>query len=208
MAEIEASLTRMKTDMVDGLLMHAISTPEDVEKRIAGGVYEAFLKAKDQGKIRYLGFSGHLSTKANLRVLELLKDQVDITMMPVNAVDPSDDDSFINDVLPKLYDMGVATLAMKTSAFGNFFTESIKVEGLEAKPIVPARITVQELYEFVLEQPISCWVCGMDKPEQVIQNAQIAREFNGMDSARSEEIIARVAAYRNNKQLEGYRKWA
>ena len=206
-AEIEASLTRLKTDMIDGLLMHALSNPDDSAQRIADGVYDAFLKAKEQGKIRYLGFSGHLSTAANLRALELLGDQVDLTLMPLNAVDPSDDDSFIKKVMPKLTEMGVATLAMKTSAFGHFFTKAVEVEGLDTAPVVPARITMKDMYEFVLAQPISCWVCGMDKPEQVVQNAKIARNFSGMDPERSKKIMASVSAYRNNPQLEGYRNW-
>lgn len=206
-AELEVSLTRMKTDRIDALMMHALSDPNDPDERIEGGVYDAFLKAKEQGKVRYLGFSGHLSTAANLRALERLGDQVDVSLMPVNAVDPSDSDSFVEKVMPKLVELGVAPLAMKTAAFGHFFTKSVEVEGLDTVPVVPARLTMQDAFEFVLSQPISCWISGMDKPEQVIQNAKIARNFKGMDAKRAQDIIARLAAYRNNSELEGYRRW-
>ena len=157
--------------MTDGLLLHALTDEEDVDHRLAGGTYDALLKAKEQGKVRYLGFSGHYSTAANLHAMKRMGDDLDVVLLPVNAVDPSDSDSFIEKVLPKLDEAGVASLAMKTSAFGNFFNKAVEVEGLETAPLVPARISRDEAFEFVLAQSISCWVCGMDKPEQVKRDA-------------------------------------
>ena len=174
-AELETSLARMKTDYVDAFLLHAMNDAEDAEERMSGGVLDALMKAKEQGKVRYVGFSGHLNTSANLRMLELMGDQVDVTLMPVNAVDPSDKEGLCRKVLPRLNEMGVAPLAMKTAAFGNFFMKSVKIEGVETKPIIPARVTMEEAFQFVLSQSISCWVSGMDRPEYVVRNARIAR---------------------------------
>lgn len=206
-AEIESSLTRMKTDRLDAIMMHAMSEAGDPEERIDAGVYDAFIKAKESGKVRYIGFSGHLSTKTNLRTLELLGNQVDVSLMPVNVVDPSDSDSFVQNVLPKLNASGVAPLAMKTAAFGNFFEKPVKVAGHPEAPIIPARITMTEAFQFVLAQPIACWVSGMDKPEFVIKNARIAREFNGLSHEEIARIISKVEAFRDNREVEGYRKW-
>ena len=207
-AEIEASLTRMKTDRLDAVLMHALNDAEDADDRINAGVYDAFVKAKEQGKVRYLGFSGHLATAANLRAAERLGEQLDVTLMPINAIDPSDSDSFINKVLPKLNDIGAATLAMKTAAFGIFFEKAVEVQGLETAPIIPARLTMDDAFRFVLAQPIACWVSGMDRPEYVARNAKIARDFSGLSEADKTAIIKKVEAYRDNREVEGYRKWA
>ncbi|MBK1876499.1 aldo/keto reductase [Pelagicoccus mobilis] len=206
-AEIESSLRRMRTDRLDAILMHAIATVDEPGERIRDGVYEAFLKAKEQGKVRYLGFSGHLNTDANLRALELLGDQVDVSLMPVNVVDPSDSDSFVKNVLPVMNKMGVAPLSMKSAAFGHFFEKEVAVENIAATTIVPGRVSMEEAFQYVLSTPISVWVSGMHKAEFVKKNAEIARNFSKLDDQQMESIVARVEAYRDNVEVEGYRKW-
>ncbi|MBK1876488.1 aldo/keto reductase [Pelagicoccus mobilis] len=206
-AEIETSLARMKTDRIDAVLMHAISSNDDADERRALEVVEGFQKAKEQGKVRYLGFSGHLDTKANLHALEIWGEAIDVSLCPVNAIDPSDSDSFITNVLPKMVEMGVAPLAMKSAAYGNFFTQAVEIEGLDTVPVIPGRVSMKDAFEFVLAQSICCWVSGMDSPEFVAKNAKIAREFKGMDKARCDAIVAQVAAYRDNKEIEIYRRW-
>ncbi len=208
MAEIESSLVRMRTDRLDAVLMHAVSNIEDVEFRLGGGVYEAFEKAKEQGKVRYAGFSGHLQTDTNLKMLSELGKAVDVTLMPINAIDPSDDDSFILNVLPRLQELGVATLAMKTSAFGHFFTQPVQVEGMDKEDtIVPEYLKMKEVFEYALSQSITSWVCVMETVELIGNSAAIARNFQALDSKTQESIVARARAFKNNKTIEKYRSW-
>ncbi|MFM7545473.1 MAG: aldo/keto reductase [Synechococcales cyanobacterium] len=68
--DLDASLSRMKTDYVDLWQMHALQTPADVEERIKNGVLDVFLEAQDKGKVRHIGFTGQQSYKAHLKMLE------------------------------------------------------------------------------------------------------------------------------------------
>lgn len=201
-AEIDVSLARMNTDHLDVILMHAVLSPEDVDARLDAGVFDAFQQAREKGKVRYLGFSGHVSSAANLRVLERLGDQVDVSLMPINAVDASNDDSFIKNVLPKLNELGAAPLAMKTAAGGGFFSG-----GRDQAGVLSAELTMEDAFKFVLSQSVSCWVSGMEKPEQVRQNAAIARNFSELDPERSRRIVAAASIHSNNTEIERYRRW-
>ena len=65
-AELEASLKTLQTDHFDLYQLHAITTLDDVEQIFAkGGAMETFLQAKDEGTVRYLGFSAHSEEAAN-----------------------------------------------------------------------------------------------------------------------------------------------
>ena len=78
--ELESSLTRLKTDHFDLYQMHAVFTPEEAQRALGpGGAIETFLKAKEEGKIRHIGFSAHTTKGA----LEMLKGyQFDIGHVP------------------------------------------------------------------------------------------------------------------------------
>jgi len=83
--ELERSLTRLKTDHFDLYQMHAVFTPEEAQRALGpGGALETFLKAREEGKIRYLGLSAHTTKGA----LEMLKGyQFDSIMFPIDFVD-------------------------------------------------------------------------------------------------------------------------
>jgi len=60
--QLEESLRRLQTDHVDLLQFHEVIRMEDIGRILgAGGALEAVLRAKDQGKLRYIGFTGHKS---------------------------------------------------------------------------------------------------------------------------------------------------
>lgn len=201
-AELNVSLARMNTDRIDAVLMHAIGSPEDADARLNAGVFDAFLKAREQGKIRYIGFSGHVSTAANLRMIDRLGDQLDVSLMPINAVDASNEDSFIRKVLPKLNEAGIAPLAMKTAAGGRFFSA-----GDKRAPVISSEFTLNDAFEYVLSQPIACWVSGMESPGLVKQNVAIARKFESLDPDRIRQIVAAASPHKNNRDIERYRGW-
>ena len=89
--DLDTSLSRMKTDYVDLWQMHALENPKDVEERVQNGVLDAFLEAQKKGKVRHIGFTGHESYKAHLKMLEELKKRGvkrTSSQMPVNPADP------------------------------------------------------------------------------------------------------------------------
>jgi len=108
--ELERSLTRLKTDHFDLYQMHHIRTPEEVRTALGpGGAIETFLKAKEEGKIRHIGFSAHTTKGA----LEMMKGfAFDSVMFPISYCDYFEW-GFGKAVLEMAQEKGVAVLAMK-----------------------------------------------------------------------------------------------
>jgi aryl-alcohol dehydrogenase-like predicted oxidoreductase len=81
-SSLEESLVKMKTDHFDLFQLHAMTTDEDVKMALGPkGALEALVKAREQGLIRYLGFSAH-SESAALALLEAFP--FDSVLFPVN----------------------------------------------------------------------------------------------------------------------------
>ena len=127
---LEGSLRRLKVDHVDLYQVHSIRTPEDVDNRIANGVLDVLQKAKQDGKIRHIGFTGHQNPYAHAHMLERTKDSdiFDAVLMPVNVLDPSYF-SFTENVLPKALDREPGVLAIKSLADGRFLLKKNRQTG-------------------------------------------------------------------------------
>ena len=74
--DLDQSLANLQTDYVDLWQIHTISTPEDVDNRLKEGVLDAFLEAKEKGKTRYIGFTGHTNPATNMYFLNILSQLV------------------------------------------------------------------------------------------------------------------------------------
>src|SRR6266404_3063007 len=114
--QLEESLRRLQTDHIDLLQFHEVIRLSDPE-RIFGpnGAMEAFLDAKQAGKIRYIGFTGHKSPEIHLKMLETAFAQpftFDAVQMPLNVMD-AHYDSFEKRVLPVLLKHQIGVLGMK-----------------------------------------------------------------------------------------------
>src|SRR5512133_1486337 len=80
--ELEESLRGMETDHFDLYQLHALSSTDEVEKVFApGGAMEVFLKAREQGKVRFLGFSAHSEDAA---LLAMKKFDFNTILFPIN----------------------------------------------------------------------------------------------------------------------------
>jgi aryl-alcohol dehydrogenase-like predicted oxidoreductase len=83
-AELHQSLDRLRTDHFDLYQLHAVKTDEDVETILGpSGALETFVKARDQGLVRYLGFSAH-SEEAALALIDAF--DFDTILFPINWV--------------------------------------------------------------------------------------------------------------------------
>lgn len=115
--ELERSLQRHRTDHFDLYQMHHLVTVDEVEKAFGpGGAIEAFLKARDEGKIRWIGFSAH-STKAAVTALE--KFNFDTAMFPISFADYYLRD-FGKAVLDAAEKRGTAVVAIKPMSMGSW----------------------------------------------------------------------------------------
>lgn len=117
MEELERSLKRLKTDYFDVYQLHHLRRPEEVQQALGpGGAMEAILKAKEQGKVRFIGFSAHTQKAA----LEALKSfNFDTVMFPINFVEYYKFD-FGKSVLEEAEKRGVGVLAMKAMSWGGW----------------------------------------------------------------------------------------
>ncbi|MGD9051753.1 MAG: aldo/keto reductase [Desulfobacterales bacterium] len=195
--DLDASLSRLQTDYVDLWQMHALGSPRDVEERLQNGVLDAFLEAREKGKVRNIGFTGHESYKAHLKMLEALKKRgvkMVSSQMPVNPADPHYE-SFVTHVLPECVKAGIGVLAMKTLADGRFFggNRGWRRTNVSVKPIIPAILSKEDVFGFVWSLPITTLVSGMESAQQVSQNAAIARKTWNWNQAERQKRIDAVA---------------
>lgn len=193
--DLDGSLSRLKTDYVDLWQIHALGSPEDVAGRIRNGVLDAFLEARAKGKVKHLGFTGHESYKAHLRMLEELNKRglrMASSQMPINPADPHYE-SFVTHVVPKCAATGIGVLAMKTLADGRFFggNRGWGRTHVSVKPIIPAILSLEEVFGFVWSLPVTTLVSGMENARQVSQNAALARKtWNWSEAERRRRIDA------------------
>ncbi|MCB0686908.1 MAG: aldo/keto reductase [Saprospiraceae bacterium] len=201
---LEDSLRRMKTDYVDLWQIHAVSSPEDVDSRIAEGVLEVARKAQESGKARFIGFTGHANYKAHQRMLERT-DILQTCQMPINCFDPTYK-SFINNVLPILVERKMGILAMKTLSNGGFFGGTRHFHGGDNPKMVPDVVSLREALHFVWSLPVSVLITGPDHAEMMREKIALAKSFEMMKEDDRLALIERVdnAGY-DGKLVEFYK---
>ena len=188
---LEESLKRLNSDYLDLWQVHSVNTPEDVENRIANGVFEVAAEAKASGKVRHLGFTGHYQPAAHLQVMQE-SDIFDVCQMPVNLADPNYS-SFIKQVMPELVERNIGILAMKTLANGGFFGGSAHARHGDNPKIVPNRVSIAEAINFAWSLPISVLITGANNPQQMQEKVDLANSFSVMDEAQRQALIDKVA---------------
>jgi aryl-alcohol dehydrogenase-like predicted oxidoreductase len=188
MQQLEESLRRLKTDYLDLWQLHEVIYDDDPDRHFApGGAAEALLEAKRQGKVRFIGFTGHKAPAIHLKMLG--QDfPFDACQMPLNVFDGTYR-SFEHEVLPVLNRRGIAPLGMK-SLSGN------------AEPIKQGIVTVEEALRYVLSLPIATLVSGIDSRQVLKQNLDIVRRFTPMTVAEMQALRNRVAPYAREGRYE------
>ena len=195
--DLDASLSRLRTDYVDLWQVHALESPGDVETRIQNGVLDAIVEAQEKGRARYIGFTGHSSYKAHLKMLEECKKRgirMAAAQMPVNPADPHYD-SFVTHVVPKCVEEGIGVLAMKTLAYGRFFggNKGWRRTDVSVKPTIPVVLSLEDVFGFVWSLPITTLVSGMESVQQVSQNAALARKTWNWNQAELQKRVDAMA---------------
>lgn len=191
---------RLNVDTIDLMQMHHISSVGDVDRRVNNGVVDVLLEAREQGKIRHLGFTGHDTPNAHLHMFKRLDEmgvQFDASQFPVNVVDPGYE-SFIENVMPKMTERRYGVLAMKTLAFGHLIGKRTgwrRKDRIVAHDVVPGWMSLGEALGFVWSLPVATLISGMDQPELVRENAKLAREFVILDEAQRLALIDKAAAF-------------
>ena len=194
-SHLEGSLRRMKTEYLDLWALHDLRDIAKAETRVHN-VLDVMLKAKEEGKVRHIGFTGHGSWKTHAHVLELT-DAFETCQMPINVADPSYE-SFTLNVLPILVKRNMGVLAMKTLAADGLMGGR---EGTGPR-IIPDRLSVQEALRYVWSLPVSSLVSGMASVEHLKANVASARSFVAMAEADRQALIAKVADAAKTGEME------
>jgi uncharacterized protein len=190
-AHLEASLRRLKVDRIDLWQVHAITSPDDVDTRVSEGVVDVMLKAKAEGTVRHIGFTGHTRPAAHLRMLER-SDAFDACQLPVNVADPSYE-SFVEGVVPRLVERKVGVLAMKTLGNGGFFGGSQHGEHGDNPKLVPDRLSIAEALRFAWSMPITVLITGPDNAAHLREKVGLARAFTPLSEGERASLVKRVA---------------
>jgi len=194
MLHLEQSLRRLGTDYLDLWQIHEVGCDDDPERLFQeGGAIEALAEAKQQGKVRFIGFTGHTNPAVHLNVLKY-DFPFDTCQLPLNPFDASYK-SFERQVLPELLRRGIAPIAMK-SLCGN------------GKPIQQGILTAEEAMRYVLSLPVSTLVSGIDSQEVLRQNLAIARRFVPMTQEEMAQLRRRVSGHATEGQFEYYKTHA
>ncbi len=192
--QIDESLSRLQTDRVDLLQFHEVIRLEDPDRFFAeDGAFAALLDAKQQGKTRYLGFTGHKDPLVHLRMLEIAKQhdfQFDTVQMPLNVMD-AHFRSFEHQVLPVLVEQGIGVLGMKSMADGHILKSKV------VKPI--------ECLHYALNLPTSVVITGIDSMEILDQAIEAANTFKPLSSEEVSVLLARTKEVAAKGQYEPFK---
>lgn len=206
---VHTSLKRMKTDRIDLILIHSLQDNEDVDNREKQGVFDRLQRFQSDGIIRHLGYSCHTNASVALYFLEKTKenDFICAFQSPINAVDASDpDNSFTTMVIPEIIKRGHSHFAMKTLGGGGLVGGKMDNKpDLPRKLVIPDYISLEENIHFVLSQPVTTWISGVDSLKQWEENISVAQSFSELSEARKIAIIEKVAGLYEDKAIEAYK---
>lgn len=188
-AELEQSLKRLRTDHFDLYQFHSVRSMEDVDQILApGGAAELFRKAREEGKVRFLGFSAH-DAPAALRLMDALK--LDSVLFPVNFVCFAQG-NFGPQILAKAKEKGMARLALKAFAYTRWPESTPRKEVKYPKcwyqPVDdPAK--ARDALRFTLSQEITAAIPpGYD--EFFRTACDVAASFRPMGAAERKKLLA------------------
>jgi len=204
---LEASLKRLKTDHIDLYQVHSVTTPEDVDSRIQLGVLDVLLKAKEEGKIRYLGFTGHQNPFAHARMLEKTResDIFDSVLMPVNVLDQTYF-SFTQNIMQKALDRNLGICAIKSLADGRFFAKKEQANWTSDDPVIPNHLSIKEAMHFVWSLPVTVLISGNENATFMREKIDLARTFSKLTEEQKLTLIERVKNIALTGKVEYYKK--
>jgi len=204
---LEGTLRRLKVDHLDLYQIHSIRTPEDVDSRIEKGVIDYLLKAKAQGKFRYLGFTGHQNPYAHAHMLDRTKDTdiFDTVLMPVNVLDASWY-SFTENVMPKALARNMGITSIKSLADGRFFAKKEQANWTSDDPVIPNYLSIKEAMHYVWSLPVTVLISGNENATFMREKIALARSFSKLSEAERMALINKVKDIAQTRKVEYYKK--
>ncbi len=192
--QLEESLRRLQTDRIDLLQFHEVIRDTDPARIFAeGGGMEAALAARKQGKVRFIGFTGHKSPDIHLKMLETAFAHgftFDAVQMPLNVMD-AHFESFEKKVLPVLVKHQIGVLGMKPMG------DKLILNSKTATPV--------ECLHYAMNLPTSVVITGCDSMRILQQAIDAARSFKPMSSIEVSSLLAKTAPAAGKGEFERYK---
>jgi len=179
--QLEQSLQRLGTDMIDLVQIHEVIRRTDPDRCFArGGAMEALVEARDAGKLRFIGFTGHKDPDIHLAMLEAAQRHgfvFDTVQLPLNVMD-AHYRSFEKKVVPLLVKNDIGVLGMKPLGGGHILRSGVA--------------TAAECLRYALSLPASVVICGMDNFRVLQKNIETARQFQPMSREERAALLVRT----------------
>ena len=189
--QLEDSLRRLRTDCIDLWQFHSVRTPADVNLIYESGALEIVRQAREQGKVRFVGFTGHYRPDRHLEMLAGDFDW-DTVQMPLSPFDYHYE-SFAQHVLPVLVQRSIGSIAMKTMGGG---------EGVFLRS---GAISAAELLRYAMSLPVSTVCVGMDRMETLQANLASARNFTPFGETEIDALRQRCLPLADGGKIEDYK---
>jgi aryl-alcohol dehydrogenase-like predicted oxidoreductase len=191
MRQLEDSLKRLQTDHLDLWQVHEVIYYNDPELIYArDGVLDALSEAKKQGKVRFVGFTGHKDPAIHLDMLSR-GYPFDAVQMPLNCFDATFR-SFEKQVLPEVLKRGMAALGMKSMGGGG-------------EPLLQGAVLPEDALRYAMSLPVTVTISGIDAVSVLRQNLAVARGFSPMSETQMQALRDRCAAVAADGHLELYK---
>lgn len=186
---LEDSLRRLQTDHIDLWQFHEINWDVDPDWIFDRGALKFALEAREAGKIRFIGFTGHKHYRTFLKMLSKPFDW-DTVQMPLNVLD-THFRSFQKEVMPRCTERHIAVIGMKALASG----------------VIPSnlKIPAELCRRFTLSLPVSTLVCGIRSRENLQQDLAMARNFRPLVEDDLKQLLAETEEPAQDGKLERYK---
>ncbi|MFO7902180.1 MAG: aldo/keto reductase [Planctomycetota bacterium] len=190
--QLEDSLRRLQTDHLDLWQFHGTKYPDDAELVFADdGAMKAALEAREKGKVRFIGFTGHQNPKFHQNFLD--RDfEWDAVQMPLNVLD-AHFRSFQDSILPQCKERNIGAIGMKALA------------AQDGRIVRDLGVSAETARRYSLSLPISALVCGIQSRENLRQDLAIARNFKPMTEQEVGEQLAQSKPFAAEGKIEAYK---
>jgi aryl-alcohol dehydrogenase-like predicted oxidoreductase len=192
--QLDESLKRLQVDCIDLVQHHEVIRYEDPHRIFDDeGAHGALLEARQAGKLRYIGFTGHKDPRIHLHAIEVAEEngfKFDAVQMPLSVMD-AHYRSFEKLVLPELVKRKIGVLGMKCMANG------ILLKSNTATPV--------ECLHYALNLPTSVVITGIDSMEILEQAIAAARSFRPLSEEQINELLAKTRPAAMSGQFEPFK---
>ena len=192
--QLDESLRRLRVDHVDLVQHHEVIRFEDPHRIFRqGGANQALVEAREAGKLRFIGFTGHKDPRVHLDTLEVAAENgftLDAVQMPLNLLD-AHYRSFGRQVLPYLVDHGIGVLGMKSMAEGYL--------------LKTGTVTAVECLHYALDLPTSVVVTGIDSLAILDQALEAVRTFRPLTAEERAALLAKTAQVAAGGRFEPFK---